>query len=76
VAGPDWYPLLSQYQDQLPMVLMVPVVTLGNRTEAGLDVTVVRAQGPRCERCWLVLPDVGKDPEHADLCLRCGAAII
>jgi isoleucyl-tRNA synthetase len=74
-AGPDWEPLLARYADQLPAVLMVPVVRLVSRPEPGLDVRVERQPGSRCERCWLVLPDVGAVAEHPQLCRRCADAV-
>ncbi|WP_048602569.1 isoleucine--tRNA ligase [Rubeoparvulum massiliense] len=37
----------------------------------GVAVKVENAQGEKCERCWMVLPEVGHDPHHADLCPRC-----
>ncbi len=74
-AGPDWAPLLEAYRDELPTVLMVPVVQLESRNEAGLEVRVEKQPGPRCERCWLVLPTVGQDPDQPDLCARCAEAI-
>ena len=74
-AGPDWHPLLTQYEAQLAGVLMVPVVCLESRAEEGLGVRVERASGPRCERCWLVLPTVGAVPAHADLCARCAEVV-
>lgn len=74
-GGPDWLPLLEQYRDQLPMVLMVPVVELEAREEPGLEVRVERQPGPRCERCWLVYPSVGSDPAHSELCARCAKVV-
>jgi len=74
-AGPDWAPLLERFQDQLAMALMVPIMRLEQREEVGLEVRVERASGPRCERCWLVLPDVGQAPAHPDLCTRCAEAV-
>jgi isoleucyl-tRNA synthetase len=74
-AGPDWHPLLDPYQDQLAMLLMVPPVVLQERGEPGLGVEVHRAAGVRCERCWLVLPDVGARKSHPDLCARCTEAV-
>jgi len=74
-GGPDWQPLLQQYQEVLPSVLMVPVVVLESQDDAGLLVQVERQPGPKCERCWLVLPTVGLVPEHPGLCARCAAAI-
>ena len=41
----------------------------------GLSVTVEKAVGGKCARCWKVLPEVGADPEYPDLCPRCAAAV-
>jgi isoleucyl-tRNA synthetase len=74
-AGADWMPLLEKYRDQLPMLLMVPVVDVVQWQEPGLQVSVDRQPGPRCERCWLVLPTVGCSAEHPQLCARCVEAV-
>ena len=42
---------------------------------AGVAVEALPANGQKCERCWQVLPEVGKDSRHADLCRRCGDAV-
>jgi isoleucyl-tRNA synthetase len=41
------------------------------------DVAVVpnSADGAKCERCWMVLDDVGSDPEYPDACGRCAEAV-
>ena len=31
--------------------------------------------GAKCLRCWKVLPTVGSDAAHADLCPRCAAVM-
>ncbi len=31
--------------------------------------------GQKCARCWRVLPEVGSDPRHPALCLRCADAV-
>lgn len=36
-----------------------------------VQVTVLAAEGEKCERCWRILPDVGSDARHAGLCDRC-----
>ncbi|MGH7014455.1 MAG: isoleucine--tRNA ligase [Stellaceae bacterium] len=41
----------------------------------GVAVVVGRAPGEKCARCWRVLPEVGGDPAHADLCRRCAGAV-
>ncbi len=33
------------------------------------------AEGTKCGRCWKVLPEVGTDKEHKDVCLRCADAV-
>ena len=45
------------------------------RVEVGSELTVaVRpANGAKCLRCWKVLPTVGSDAQHPELCPRCAA---
>ena len=33
------------------------------------------AEGDKCARCWMILPEVGKNPAHEDLCNRCSEAV-
>ena len=33
------------------------------------------AEGEKCERCWMVLPEVGSVEGHEDLCQRCADAV-
>jgi len=33
------------------------------------------AEGDKCARCWMILPEVGSHPEHPDLCNRCSEAV-
>jgi isoleucyl-tRNA synthetase len=42
---------------------------------AGVGVISALAEGEKCERCWRVLPEVGKDPEHPTVCGRCADAV-
>ncbi|PKQ07761.1 MAG: isoleucine--tRNA ligase [Alphaproteobacteria bacterium HGW-Alphaproteobacteria-11] len=41
----------------------------------GVAVVPKRAEGRKCARSWRVLPEVGSDPEFADLSLRDAAAV-
>ena len=41
----------------------------------GVAVVPGLADGRRCERCWQVLPEVGAQPGHDDLCRRCDAVV-
>ena len=40
-----------------------------------LKVAVRPASGAKCARCWKVLPTVGSDAAHPDLCPRCAAVV-
>jgi isoleucyl-tRNA synthetase len=42
---------------------------------AEIGVRVAAAPGERCERCWRVLLEVGRVPEHPDLCRRCAEVV-
>ncbi|MGF7031927.1 isoleucyl-tRNA synthetase [Paenibacillus mucilaginosus] len=41
----------------------------------GLSVQVASAEGEKCERCWIVTPEVGHSEEHPTLCQRCAGVI-
>ncbi len=47
------------------------------RVDVGAEqaVAVRPASGAKCARCWKVLPTVGSDAEHPDLCPRCAAVM-
>jgi isoleucyl-tRNA synthetase len=44
-------------------------------TTEGEALGVAKAPGTKCARCWRVLPEVGSDPTHPALCLRCADAV-
>jgi isoleucyl-tRNA synthetase len=33
------------------------------------------AEGDKCARCWMILPEVGHNPKYPDLCNRCSDAV-
>ena len=41
----------------------------------GVAAVFHHAEGDKCARCWMILPEVGKTPSHPDLCNRCSAAV-
>ncbi len=59
--------------DELADLLIVSQVRVSTGPE--IKVEVEPAQGAKCERCWKVLPSVGKDGEHPTLCARCAAVV-
>src|SRR6266545_3509447 len=74
-AGGDPAALLTRYEADLPMLFIVSQVSLETTGREGVGVSVVRAEGQKCDRCWRVLPELSRDPGVAGLCDRCVAAL-
>jgi isoleucyl-tRNA synthetase len=56
----------------LPTLLIVSRVDLADPVADGpVGVTVRRAPGRKCARCWVWSEPVGASPEHPELCERC-----
>ena len=78
-ANPERFELLKRYEKDLPSLFIV--------SQAGLKevhhlphapdvaVTVQKAGGTKCERCWNYRPSVGTVSEHPTLCDRCVEAV-
>jgi isoleucyl-tRNA synthetase len=71
---------LERYARHLPMLFIVSEVELrpapaGSDAEARPRVSVERASGVKCERCWRYVPAVSSDPAWAGLCDRCQEAL-
>jgi len=74
---------LKQYLPQLPGLFIVSQVELMSagtgefRSEAvpGLEVSVQRADGKKCDRCWNYSVHVGENSRYPTICERCSAAI-
>jgi isoleucyl-tRNA synthetase len=68
-------PLEAQSR-HLPMLFIVSEVELRPATDGvGLTVTIERASGVKCERCWRYVPAVSTDPATAGICERCQDAL-
>ncbi|ACL69683.1 isoleucine--tRNA ligase [Halothermothrix orenii] len=71
--------LLKDNIDILPDLFIVSQVELQGETgegfhkgsETGISVSVVKASGEKCARCWKYSEAVGNDEEHPELCERC-----
>jgi isoleucyl-tRNA synthetase len=74
---------LKHYLAQLPGLFIVSQVELINAssgefkadTVPSLEVTVQRAEGKKCERCWNYSVHVGENPRYPTICERCSEAI-
>ena len=71
--------LLQRHARDLPMLFIVSEVELRAAPDgveaARPQVTIERAGGVKCERCWRYVPSVSRDPAWAGLCDRCQEAL-
>ncbi|HEX8816712.1 MAG TPA: isoleucine--tRNA ligase [Terriglobales bacterium] len=77
-AADPLYSVIARHRDQLRYLLIVSAVTLeqaaGNGS-SGLTVTISKADGQKCERCWNYSIHVGEDPDYPTVCERCSAVL-
>jgi len=71
-AGGDDLALLQRYEAQLPMLFIVSGVSIQS---GELAVTVERAPGVKCERCWRYVSTMSTDPAQPGICDRCQDAL-
>jgi isoleucyl-tRNA synthetase len=74
-AGGDELALLGRYAEFLPTLFGVSVVTVAAGPGTERTVTVTRAGGVKCDRCWRVVPAVSTEPDRTGLCPRCVDAL-
>ncbi|MGM9529443.1 MAG: zinc finger domain-containing protein, partial [Phascolarctobacterium sp.] len=75
--------ILKSVEKDLATLLIVSQATLVEGVAGGTDatgredlkVTVLSAEGHKCERCWIYSDEVGTDAEHPTLCKRCADAV-
>lgn len=75
-ASWETYELLERYADDLRYIFIVSQVTLVRGEEdTEIEVTVERAAGEKCERCWNYSGRVGESERYPTACERCTAAL-
>jgi isoleucyl-tRNA synthetase len=66
---------LRRYAGEIGSLFIVSKVVLEEGSSAEPEITVSRAPGVKCARCWHTLEDVGRDPENPTLCGRCAPIV-
>jgi isoleucyl-tRNA synthetase len=66
--------LIARYRDDLPMLFIVSAVDVEavDGEGAGLEVSVRKADGEKCPRCWRIVPGLDSS---TGLCERCTGAL-
>lgn len=70
------FKLLSRYNEFLEELFIVSRVELANSNEDELSITVTKATGGRCPRCWRWYPNLQNGTDNEELCPRCAEAIL
>jgi isoleucyl-tRNA synthetase len=66
---------VARHQDELRELLNVSQLELQANGDTSITVSVSKAEGQKCERCWHWETDVGINPEHPTICARCVRAV-
>jgi isoleucyl-tRNA synthetase len=78
-AGSEAFAKLKRHADDLRYIFIVSEVTLlepNAQMDAGaIEVTVARARGEKCERCWNYSSRVGESSRFPTVCERCVEAL-
>jgi isoleucyl-tRNA synthetase len=74
-ASSDELAFLQAHARYLPMLFIVSQVELKESVDGATTVTISRADGVKCERCWRYVKSVSNDPAWAGLCDRCQGAL-
>ncbi len=84
VANKELYDLIQSYASELPTLFITSqaevVLEEGGKNaerDSGAEYrfTVTKAGGAKCERCWNIRQDVGKNTAYPGLCSRCVEAV-
>ena len=69
-ASGDKLAFLKKAENELATAFIVSEVEIvDNSTE--LEIRIDKAEGEKCERCWVISKTVGENSEHPTLCSRC-----
>lgn len=74
-ADEESYKILSAEEKLLEAVLIVSSVKVIRSDSAEAVYTVTKAEGEKCERCWIYSTTVGTNTAHPTLCARCASVI-
>ena len=68
--GMTFAALLKKAENELASAFIVSDVEIVENS-GDLEIKIEKAQGEKCERCWVISDTVGHDSEHPTLCSRC-----
>jgi isoleucyl-tRNA synthetase len=73
---------LKSVEKELSTIFIVSAVEIKSSDDGeykgeveGLGISVSRADGEKCERCWVYSNTVGESEKHSTLCSRCASIV-
>lgn len=70
VASGDKLAFLKKAENELATAFIVSEVEIADNSSE-LEIKIEKAEGEKCERCWVISKTVGENSEHPTLCSRC-----
>ena len=61
--------------ESLRELLNVSQLSVNTTGDPAISISVTKASGEKCERCWHWETAVGSNPEHPTICGRCVEAV-
>lgn len=78
----ELYDFVKAMEADLPTIFIVSQVEIDKTIRDDLDcdvdglgISIEKADGEKCERCWVYSDTVGKDANHPTLCARCASIV-
>lgn len=69
-ASSDKLAFLKKAENELATAFIVSEVEIVENSSE-LEIKIEKAEGEKCERCWVISKTVGENSEHPTLCSRC-----
>ncbi|MCI6616180.1 isoleucine--tRNA ligase [Ruminococcus sp.] len=69
-ASGDKLAFLKKAENELASAFIVSEVEIVDNSSE-LEIRIDKAEGEKCERCWVISKTVGENSEHPTLCSRC-----
>ena len=69
-AGGDKLEFLKKAESELADAFIVSEIDI-NDNNCELEISVEKAEGEKCERCWTISKTVGQSAEHPTICAHC-----
>ncbi|MDH5543283.1 MAG: isoleucine--tRNA ligase [Nitrospinota bacterium] len=63
--------VMKEYEAELPFIFIVSQAVVKPKSEGEMEISVLKADGEKCERCWNYSTDLGRNSEHPAVCERC-----